>query len=620
MLSVPLRSRLLRQTCMLAARYTSNEVTKAKPVEVIAQENNLPIERTSLSRGLALNRFEKDFMIYPEYSDAEDVDNIKKFSNKVRDELVNALSDRNVHATGISDEILSVLLKNGIFHGFVPKEYEGAGLSTKDLLCVNEALGVDLSTFVFVNQTYIATRLIQLYGTEEQKSKYLPKLASFQLKPAMCMQNPLTGEITEVVGFHGGESKVHGYKSDVINADIADIFFVFSNELKNKGTGESAYNCYLIDKSEIGDGQITISETKVTHGLKGINISKVHFANIPARKENLIGGYNGGHDAANEIMSYGNFYLGSAVVGFLKNMLEELANYANAGIVGNRRLAENVAVQRALSETGMNTFVLESIIYYLGGLMDEGLVLSTDIENAIVQRYVNRVLREAFVSVTQVAGTTATQEGFPYDKMTRDMNTLLSLNVNDLSLVKSISLSMIVSWVEATSFESRFAKANTLKRLLNINKRDSNWNNPKLKHFIAEHVHPSLEVACRKLENTMSRLDVALNRIVEDAGSRVKEDVATLWSLSTVLENNLAMVATIARASRSYSIGLRNADIELAWAIAFCHSAARQSESELEFLMDHFGLLRKNPSLVNVGAAVVEFGGYPIERPIERNW
>ena len=110
---------------------------------------------------------------------------------------------------------------------------------------------------------------------------------------------------------------------------------------------------------------------------------------------------------------------------------------------------------------------------------------------------------------------------------------------------------------------SRFLKANTFKRLIEKTHKQAGWVNPKLKHFIAEHVHPSLEPACRKLENTMSRLDIALNRIVEDAGTTIKQDVMTLVCLSKILENNMAMIATIARASRSYSIGLRNSDIEV---------------------------------------------------------
>uniref|UniRef100_A0A914Z841 Uncharacterized protein n=1 Tax=Panagrolaimus superbus TaxID=310955 RepID=A0A914Z841_9BILA len=118
----------------------------------------------------------------------------------------------------------------------------------------------------------------------------------------------------------------------------------------------------------------------------------------------------------------------------------------------------------------------------------------------------------------------------------------------------------------------------------------------------------------------MTRLDTVLSCMVDDSGDHIKQDVVSLTSLSNVLQNNLAMLATIARASRSYSIGLKNCDIELAWALQFSHTAARQSEDELEFILEHFGFIRTNPTIANVGAAVVEFGGYPIERPIERNW
>lgn len=89
----------------------------------------------------------------------------------------------------MNDNIVALLLKNGIFSTFVPTEYGGIGFNHKNLLCLTEALGIDLSTFLFVNQTYIASRLIQLYGTEEQKEKYLPKLASFQIKPAFCIND-----------------------------------------------------------------------------------------------------------------------------------------------------------------------------------------------------------------------------------------------------------------------------------------------------------------------------------------------------------------------------------------------------------------------------------------------
>lgn len=73
----------------------------------------------------------------------------------------------------------------------------------------------------------------------------------------------------------------------------------------------------------------------------------------------------------------------------------------------------------------------------------------------------------------------------------------------------------------------------------------------------------SFQPACRDLEKSMSRLDIALERIIADHGKDVQSDFSLLDGISQVIENNLAMISTISRSSRSYSIGLRNSDLEV---------------------------------------------------------
>lgn len=112
-------------------------------------------------------------------------------SSKRFDDYKDFLVSNSKNSSDLDSSVLAVLLKNGVFQCFVPKEYGGSDLCQKDLLCITESLGVDLSTFTLVNQTCIASRLLQIYGTEEQKQKYLPKLASFQMKPAICLRDLL---------------------------------------------------------------------------------------------------------------------------------------------------------------------------------------------------------------------------------------------------------------------------------------------------------------------------------------------------------------------------------------------------------------------------------------------
>lgn len=91
-------------------------------------------------------------------------------------------------ADTLNSKKLVVLLKNNIFRSFLPKVYGGTEFCQKDLLMLNEALAKDdLSTFFTFNQVQSAASLLMVFGTPEQKEKYLPKIANFDCKPAICV-------------------------------------------------------------------------------------------------------------------------------------------------------------------------------------------------------------------------------------------------------------------------------------------------------------------------------------------------------------------------------------------------------------------------------------------------
>ena len=84
---------------------------------------------------------------------------------------------------------LQALAKNNVFASFVSKEFGGNGFCQKDKLLIMEKLGSDLSIFSTVNQVQTAASLITSCGTMEQKTSYLPKIASFQIKPVICLRD-----------------------------------------------------------------------------------------------------------------------------------------------------------------------------------------------------------------------------------------------------------------------------------------------------------------------------------------------------------------------------------------------------------------------------------------------
>ncbi|TMS37894.1 hypothetical protein L596_004732 [Steinernema carpocapsae] len=617
---------------VVVRRFTSSDKT---PVEVnpkgrqlisrktfdLIAESGASVEKWSLSRGLSMNKFEKDFMIYPEYTETDDVEMIKGYTETFRKDLEKALQALTKPQNGLSDEVMACLLKHNVVSTFVSKDFGGLGMCHKDLLKVYEVLGINWSVYTNVNAAHIFTNVLTIYGTEDQKQTYLPKIASGQCKPAIClheegMGTDLGAMKTEIFGGSKSTEKLKGRKMNVINGENADVYLVFAQRTV-PGTTKRQLLCILVDRDELGDGSISIVEKKDMVGLKQSHVSTVDFDNVPVTYKNTLGSDNEIQEIAFEISCSNKMYFGSAVCSYMKNMLQTLSRHCNRTVQNGVALSAHTGVQKAITDLSLSVYVLETVSYYLGGLLDENLVIATDIENAIVHKYANKTLHQALITLVEIMGSAATDCSFKYHDIFGDVATLVSLGMSERDLTDQIAMGTLSTWVKQNtllrpkfSFGRIFASADV----------NSTLHDPKMIHFVAEHAHPSLEPACRALEHSMSRLNAVIGKIAQEQGKTMNADYATISSLSEVIENNLGMLACIARASRSYSIGLRNRELELDWTIMYCTRTAVQTKTELECLGDHFGMVRLNPSILNVGRSVLELGGYCIESPIERNW
>ncbi|KAK0398316.1 hypothetical protein QR680_002531 [Steinernema hermaphroditum] len=587
----------------------------------LIEKSGAAVEKWSLSRGLAMNKFEKDFIIYPEYSETDDVEMIKGYTDAFRKDLEKALEVCSQSENSLSDQIMACLLKHNVTSAFVSADYGGLGMTNKDLLQLYEVLGANWSVYATINATHVFSNILTIYGTDEQKSKYLPKIASGQCKPAIClsedeMGSDLSAMKAEITGGNKSSQKLSGKKISVIDGDNADVYLVFAQR-PNPGSKNRRLTCVLVDREELGDGAITVVQRKNTIGLKQCHVSSILFSNVPITAENVVGADNEVQEMALEVTSSNKMFFGSAVCAYMKGLLEHLSHHCNRTVQNGVTLSANAGVQKAITNLSMSVYVLETISYYLGGLLDEKLVVATDIENAIVHKFANRTLREALITLVEVMGSASADMQFSYNSLFGDVATLLSLGVAEMDLTDQIAMGTLSTWVKNNNTSRpRFS----FSRIFASNDTSSTIKDPKLVHFIAEHAHPSLEIACRSLEHSISRLHAVIGKISMEQGKNTQTDFATLESLADVIGNNLGMLACIARASRSYSIGLRNADLELAWTTMYCSRTGVKSKTELECLSDHFGIVRYNPTLLNVGRAVLDMGGYCIESPIERNW
>ncbi|CAI4226447.1 unnamed protein product [Auanema sp. JU1783] len=593
--------------------FSTSSVRSSEPKLSVA------VEKVSLSRGLSMNKFEKDFLIYPEYNDTDDLKNIEGFTDVLRQTLEVATKAGDVEKAGcLTDDIKYALEKNQICSTFVPSDYEGLGMCRKDLAHIFQELSIDWNIFANVSTVYIASQLLILYGNEEQKTKYLPLIANGKCRPAITLAN-LKGNqemLGECVSSTGSSMLLSVKDVPMLASENANLLFVFAKN-KNHLTKSNGISCILVDTNNISStGKLSFKREDST-GLKGTNVAMVSLEST-IDSSLVLGDGDQGLEIIKELTCSGRFPLAAATIGHARRLLTKLSVIANrtpSSRDDNSFVASDSGAQYVATTLALNLYSLESSLFYLVGLLDEGIPMVADVENALIFKLTRDVLRNCVLATIELGGIRASSTKEQFEKDIRDISTILSLN-GEGDIVESTAIATLSTWT--TTSHKRITS--TLRRLLSNEKTNADLKNPKLSHYIAEHAHPSLQLACQELEFSMSRLNTVISKMVSEQGKNLEQDYGSLEGMVNVLKNQMVMVAVISRASRSYAIGLRNADIELAWATTICTRLSRSNWFELEAMSDYFGLVRFNPSLLNAGRAIFDLGGYKIESPTQRNW
>lgn len=248
----------------------------------------------------------------------------------------------------------------------VPEEYGGLGMgfNTSMLVCerISGASG-SLST-AYGAHTGIGTLPILLYGTEEQKKKYLPKLATGEWIGCYCLTEPGAGsdansgstkaELTE----DGKHWKINGQKMWISNAGYADVFIVFARIEDDKNiTG------FIVEKGTEG---LSLGEEEHKMGIHASSTRQVFFSDCKIPKDNLLGERNGGFKIAMNALNIGRAKLAAATLDANRRTLTEAVKYANERNQFGRPISSFGAVRFKIAEMSTRAFAAESASYRAG--------------------------------------------------------------------------------------------------------------------------------------------------------------------------------------------------------------------------------------------------------------
>ena len=273
-----------------------------------------------------------------------------------------------------SPELMSSLMDKagalGLLGTAVPEEYEGFGMNFNTSMLVAEVLGAGYSFSVAQSaHTGIGTLPILYYGTEEQKQKYLPKLASGEWKAAYCLTEPdsgsdaNSGKTKAVLSTDGSNYKITGQKMWITNGGFADLFIVFAKIEDDKNlTG------FIVEK---GFGGITMNEPEHKMGIKGSDTRQVFFNDCEVPVENMLSERGNGFKIAVNILNIGRIKLGVAAVGGSKGVLSQAVNYANERKQFGISIGRFGAIKHKLGEMATRIWATESACYRAGQNIDD---------------------------------------------------------------------------------------------------------------------------------------------------------------------------------------------------------------------------------------------------------
>jgi alkylation response protein AidB-like acyl-CoA dehydrogenase len=252
----------------------------------------------------------------------------------------------------------------------IPEEYGGFGKDFKTSMLVTEKLGAGNSFSVaFSAHTGIGTLPILYYGTDEQKAKYIPKLASGEWKGAYCLTEPSSGSDA-----NSGKSRaklsedgkyyiLNGQKMWITNAGFADIFTVFA-----KIDNDENLSAFIVEKEF---GGITLNAEEHKMGIKGSSTRQVFFNDCKVPVENLLSERQNGFKIAVNILNLGRIKLGGGTIGASKSVITTSINYANEREQFGRAISKYGAIRYKLAEQAILTYASESATYRASENMEQ---------------------------------------------------------------------------------------------------------------------------------------------------------------------------------------------------------------------------------------------------------
>ncbi|MFQ9977916.1 acyl-CoA dehydrogenase [Clostridium cadaveris] len=316
-------------------------------------------------------------------------------------------------------ENVKLMAKYGMMGIPFAKEYGGAGgdtlayiLAVEELSKVCGTTGVILSAHVS-----LCASLINQFGTEEQKQKYLPKLASGEMIGAFGLTEPGAG--TDAAGqqtiavLEGDHYVLNGSKIFITNGGVADVFVIFAMTDKSKGT--KGISAFIVERSFKGFSSGKIEDKM---GIRASSTTELIMEDCIVPKENLVGKEGKGFGIAMKTLDGGRIGIAAQALGIAEGAMEEAVNYIKERKQFGRSLTAFQGLQWYLAEMDVKIEAARHLVYKAAWLKDNGKPYSVDAARA--KLFAAETAMEVTTKAVQLFGGYGYTKDYPVERMMRD--------------------------------------------------------------------------------------------------------------------------------------------------------------------------------------------------------
>jgi len=377
---------------------------------------------TSFMRSLCMGQIEQDVLFpFPTLS-ADQKEMLHEISGALQGLLGSRTEDfRQWDVDGdMPADFIDELKEFGMFGLIIPEEHGGMGLGNMAYSRTLQEVGrYDASVAVTIGaHSSIGMRGLVLFGTEEQKKRYMPKLATGEMIAAFCLTESGAGSDaaaikTTAVRKDGGWL-INGSKLWITNGGFADFFTVFARTDSEDNHGKMS--AFIVTKDMPG---VSIGPHEDKMGLRASSTTTVLFDDVQVPAENLLGEVGKGFKVAMQILNSGRTGLGGGSVGGMKRLIELATQQANERKTFGQPISSYGLIKEKVGQMVVDCYTSEAVVTMVGGLIDGGCE-EYAVEAAISKVYSTECLSRSADEALQIAGGNGFMREYPYERIVRD--------------------------------------------------------------------------------------------------------------------------------------------------------------------------------------------------------